>query len=87
MRSSVPVNGYANFNGTSMATPHLSGTVALIISGAPALRGDINGIRAALDQGAIDVNNTSCGGTPGNNNVWGEGRLDAFASVTIAKGP
>ena len=87
VRSSVPVNGYANFNGTSMATPHLSGTVALIISGAPALRGNINGIRAALDQGAIDVNNTSCGGTPGNNNVWGEGRLDAFASVTIAKGP
>jgi hypothetical protein len=27
-----------------------------------------------------------CGGSAGNNNVWGEGKLDAFAAVTKAKG-
>ena len=35
-------NGYANFNGTSMATPHASGAVALMLSAAPALVGNID---------------------------------------------
>ncbi|MEY2724169.1 MAG: hypothetical protein RLZZ458_36, partial [Planctomycetota bacterium] len=30
--STVPVNGYANYQGTSMATPHVSGAVALYAS-------------------------------------------------------
>jgi subtilisin family serine protease len=88
VRSSVPPNAYASFSGTSMASPHVAGAVALIWStqGAPALRGDIAGTRAILDSTAIDVSNLTCGGTSGNNNVWGEGRLDAFAAVTKAKG-
>jgi subtilisin family serine protease len=89
VRSSVPTNGYANFSGTSMATPHLAGAVALIWSsnGAPAYRGNVAATRAVIDQTAIDVSNLTCGGTPGNNNVWGEGRLDAFAAVDLANGP
>jgi hypothetical protein len=88
VRSSVPPNSYSSFSGTSMASPHVAGAVALIWSsnGAPALRGDIAGTRAILDSTAIDTSNLTCGGTSGNNNVWGEGRLDAFAAVTKAKG-
>lgn len=86
IRSSVPNNSYAVFSGTSMATAHLTGTVALIWRGAPPFRRDIAGTRSVIDQTAIDVSDLSCGGTPGNNNVWGEGRLDAFAAVTKAKG-
>ena len=86
IRSSIPINGYAVFSGTSFATPHVVGTVALIWTGAPAFRGDVAGTRAIIDQTAIDVSNLACGGAPGNNNVWGEGRLDAFAAVTKAKG-
>ncbi|HEX2419884.1 MAG TPA: carboxypeptidase regulatory-like domain-containing protein, partial [Micromonosporaceae bacterium] len=34
-----------------------------------------------LDDTAIDVANTTCGGTTDDNNVFGEGRLDAYAAV------
>jgi subtilisin family serine protease len=81
VRSSIPGGGYASFNGTSMAAPHVSGTVALMFSAAPALVGDVAQTRAILDQTAIDTDDQSCGGTPENNNVFGEGRLDAFAAV------
>jgi subtilisin family serine protease len=81
VRSSVPTNSYASFNGTSMASPHVAGTVALMWSAAPALIGDINATRALLDDTAIDTSDLGCGGTADDNNVWGEGRLDAFAAV------
>jgi subtilisin family serine protease len=88
VRSSVPGDDYDFFSGTSMASPHLAGTIALMWSAAPALFGDVDGTRALLDLTAIDTNDLRCGGEPENNNVWGEGRLDAFAAVDAApRGP
>ena len=88
VRSSTPGGTYDSFSGTSMATPHLSGVVALIWSAAPTLVGDIAATRTLLDQTAIDTSDLSCGGTPENNNVWGEGRVDAFAATEQApRGP
>lgn len=81
VRSSVPGNGYATNSGTSMASPHTAGTVALMWSAAPSLAGDIVQTEALLDESAVDVNDTTCGGTAADNNVWGEGKLDAFAAV------
>jgi subtilisin family serine protease len=84
VRSSLPGNTYGSFNGTSMATPHLTATVALLWSASPALKGDVAATRALLNQTATDAPDSQCGGTPENNNVFGQGRLDALALLNAA---
>ena len=84
VRSSVPGSAYANYSGTSMAAPHLAGAVALLWSGAPSMVGDIEGTRALLDDTAIDNQDLQCGGTADDNNVYGEGRLNALALLDAA---
>ncbi|MGW4799234.1 S8 family serine peptidase, partial [Nonomuraea sp. NPDC004297] len=84
VRSSLPGGGYGTKTGTSMAAPHTSATVALLWSYSPALRGDLAATRALLDQTARDTDNVTCGGTAADNNVFGQGKLDAYAAVSQA---
>ncbi|WP_162605865.1 S8 family serine peptidase [Jiangella aurantiaca] len=84
VRSSVPGSGYGTANGTSMAAPHVTATVALMWSAAPSLIGDIDGTRELLGTTAVDTPNEECGGTEQHNNAFGQGRLDAFAAVTAS---
>ena len=46
--------------------------------------GDIEATWALLDGTAVDADSTACGGTADDNNVFGEGRLDALALLNAA---
>ncbi len=59
-------------------------SVALMWSASPALHGNIEDTKQLLDTTAIDVDATTCGGTAADNNVFGEGRIDAYAAVSAA---
>ncbi|MFI6938462.1 S8 family serine peptidase [Streptomyces sp. NPDC050418] len=84
VRSSIRGGAYASFNGTSMASPHLAGVIALLWSAAPTLAGDVEATRALLNDSATDRADSQCGGTADDNNVFGEGRLDALALLDAA---
>lgn len=90
VRSSIRSDGSANygiFSGTSMAAPHQSGAIALLWSASPSLVRDIDTTKAILAGTAEPVDDTSCGGTPEHNNVYGHGHLDAHAAVREAFDP
>jgi serine protease AprX len=88
VRSSTPGGHYAFFSGTSMAGPHVVGTVALLWSAVPALQRDITQTVAILEQTAnpaVGAPNQACGGidtTVIPNSSFGYGAVDALAAVT-----
>ena len=88
IRSSVPGGTYTRFSGTSMATPHVSGAVALVWSAAPWLANRVPETEALLRATAVPLtSDQSCGGIPGSaipNPVFGWGRIDVFAAVSTA---
>jgi len=74
-------SSYANFSGTSMATPHIAGAMALLWSAIPSFRHQIMPSRDALNQSAVHIASTACGDAGPPNNVYGWGRVDIFAAV------
>ncbi len=88
IRSSVPGGGYGSMSGTSMASPHTAGAVALLLSAAPELEGQVDLIAWALEQTAEPKYTTEgCGGDLPDthpNNTYGYGLLDILGAVDLA---
>ena len=74
-------NDYEILSGTSMATPHIAGAMALLWCARPELRHDVTISRTTLNDAAIHIASTQCGTAGPPNNVYGWGRVDIAAAV------
>lgn len=86
VRAALPTNTYGFLSGTSMAAPHLAGSIALLWQAKPSLKGDIDTTQRILQQNTVPGHYTSivgCGITPGNrpNNQFGWGLLNILRAV------
>ena len=87
VRSAWRDSSYRSLNGTSMAGPHVAGTVALMISANPEIAGQVELIEDILRQTArpaypIDTCGDDASSIP--NNSYGYGIINAIAAVEEA---
>ena len=76
--SSLPGGKYEKWSGTSMATPHVTGAIALLLQAKPSLT--VAQVREILVKSADDL------GTAGADNSFGAGRINMLKAYELAAG-
>ncbi|MEE3001141.1 MAG: S8 family serine peptidase [Planctomycetota bacterium] len=74
--SSVPGNSYSSYSGTSMASPHVNGVVAIMRQANPDL--PVEQVKQIIYDTAYDL------GSPGEDNDYGHGMIDAWEALQVA---
>ena len=73
INSTMPGGGYGGKSGTSMAAPHVTGVVALLLAQNPGLT--LDGIRSKLQAGATDL------GATGRDDFYGHGLIQLLPMI------
>lgn len=77
VKSTVPGGGYEYLSGTSMATPHLSATVSLMVQA--------SAFSLTPEQAYINLENSVLDlGDPGQDTRYGWGRIDTYKAVLLS---
>ncbi len=70
---------YSFLSGTSMASPHVAGAAAVVLSKNGGLTPAM--VRSIIEGSADSISNLTCGGSASDNNVYGHGRLNVLQAV------
>ncbi len=86
--SSIPTNSWScSYSGTSMASPHTAGAVALIWQACPSLKGNIDATFQLLQNNADTPPAGNCSAPgDGGNYTYGYGYLNVLAAVNACAG-
>jgi subtilisin family serine protease len=84
IRSSVPNREWATFNGTSMATPHVAGALALLLS-ATSIKNSIKDSQRAFFLQDLLTGSVEEVGEAGQDHRYGFGRIDVLRAIGFAK--
>eukprot|EP01121_Diplochlamys_sp_Union-15-3_P006517 TRINITY_DN169_c0_g1_i4.p1 TRINITY_DN169_c0_g1~~TRINITY_DN169_c0_g1_i4.p1 ORF type:complete len:483 (-),score=115.10 TRINITY_DN169_c0_g1_i4:39-1487(-) len=81
VRSCVRGGGYAVYSGTSMASPHITGAIALLWQAKPEYERDVLATMRLLENTADPLFEPVCGSLGDQNNVYGFGGLNIMKAL------